>query len=276
MRYDRPPVNLDDMNRLGLKYSDYIVYVDESGDHSLESINPRFPVFVLSFCVFRKDYYANVVTPAVRMLKFATFGHDMVIFHEQEIRKKTGHFQFLSKEPRERFMEDISRIIDNTDFVLIPIVIDKRVLKDSEQPFSNIYHLAMKLGLEHLYRTLQNLGQDDYFTHVVFEARGRKEDVELELEFRRVCDGDNSSRRQFPFKICVADKKTNSEGLQFADMVARPVGLSIIRPEQQNKAVKVLEKKFYRREVDGELVQEPCLYPYKAKGPKVVLEAQRR
>ena len=54
-------------------FSDYIVYVDESGDHSLESIDQEYPVFVLSFCIFRKDVYAGAMTSAVRKLKFATF-----------------------------------------------------------------------------------------------------------------------------------------------------------------------------------------------------------
>jgi hypothetical protein len=38
-----------------VKHSDFIIYVDESGDHSLESIDPDYPVFVLSFCIFRKS-----------------------------------------------------------------------------------------------------------------------------------------------------------------------------------------------------------------------------
>ena len=35
-------------------FSNYIVFVDESGDHSLTSIDPQFPVFSLSFCIVRK------------------------------------------------------------------------------------------------------------------------------------------------------------------------------------------------------------------------------
>ena len=35
------------------EFSDYIVYVDESGDHSLTSIEADFPVFSLSFCVVK-------------------------------------------------------------------------------------------------------------------------------------------------------------------------------------------------------------------------------
>jgi hypothetical protein len=80
------------MDHCNLEHSDYVVYVDESGDHSLISIDEKYPVFVLSFCVFQKHHYSHVITPALRMLKFATFGHDMVVLHEQEIRKKTGFF----------------------------------------------------------------------------------------------------------------------------------------------------------------------------------------
>jgi hypothetical protein len=41
------------------EFSDYVVYVDESGDHGLASIDPEFPVFVLAFCVFEKSHYIN-------------------------------------------------------------------------------------------------------------------------------------------------------------------------------------------------------------------------
>jgi len=36
-------------------FSDYIIYVDESGDHGLERIDPEFPIFVLAFCIIRKS-----------------------------------------------------------------------------------------------------------------------------------------------------------------------------------------------------------------------------
>lgn len=121
------------VNIIDCKHSDYIVYVDESGDHGLEFINPRYPLFVLSFCIFQKEYYAHTVTPAIRMLKFSTFGHDMIVLHEHEIRKKLGAFNRLSKKPREAFLDALSKLIDQTDFVLIPIVIDKLAIKQSQQ-----------------------------------------------------------------------------------------------------------------------------------------------
>lgn len=73
-----------------MKHSDFIVYVDESGDHSLRTIDPQYPVFVLSLCVFLKDEYIHRITPAIRHWKFKTFGHDMVVLHESDIRFKRG------------------------------------------------------------------------------------------------------------------------------------------------------------------------------------------
>ena len=229
-----------------MTHSDYIVYVDESGDHSLESINPEYPVFVLSFCIFRKDNYAKAMTPAVRKLKFSTFGHDMVILHEIDIRKKKGAFSKLGKEAREDFLNALTDIIEVTDFSLVAVVIDKYKLKARYVNPEHPYHLAMGFGLERIFRFLKSMGQFEQKTYLVCEARGAKEDAELELEFRRIRDGRNFFNKPLPFEMIIADKRTNSEGMQLADLTARPIGLSVLRPSQSNRALTVLEKKFCR------------------------------
>jgi len=228
------------------RYSDFVVFVDESGDHSLESIDPEYPVFVLSLCIFRKAEYADQVTPAIRHLKFATFGHDMVVLHESDIRRKKGAFSLLSKEPREAFLNRLTDIIGRADFQLVSVVIDKRKLKARYTQPEHPYHLALEFGLERIYRLLQEAGQDDRLNHVVCEARGAKEDAELKLAFRHIRDGGNHFNKRLPFELIVADKKTNSEGLQLADLTERPIGLSVLRPDQPNRAAELLEDKFYR------------------------------
>lgn len=60
-----------------------------------------------------------------------------------------------------------------------------------------------------------------------------------------MCDGANKLEMPLPFDIVFADKKVNSTGLQLAYLVARPVGLTVARPGQQNRAFEVLKKKFY-------------------------------
>ena len=226
--------------------SDFIVYVDESGDHSMTSIDSEYPVFVLSFCVFRKDRYCQQVAPAVRALKFDLFGHDMVVLHEMEIRRKKGAFSALGKEAREQFMGSLSAVIAAAEFTLIAVVIDKAKHAHRYTRPAHPYHLAFQFGLERLNRFLQSHGNGARTTYVVCEARGAKEDAELELAFRRIRDGANFQRQRLPFELVVANKQTNSEGLQLADLTARPIGLSVLRPQQQNRAFEILDGKFFR------------------------------
>ena len=140
-------------------------------------------------------------------------------------------------------MGDLSRLVEQSPFVVVGIAIDKQRLQQQYADPSNPYHIAMQFGLERIDEFLQRENQHDKVTHFVFESRGRKEDNELELAFRRVCSGQNYGRKQFTFEIVLADKKTNSCGLQLADMIARPIGRKIIRPEQENRAYSVIERK---------------------------------
>ncbi|MBI5191500.1 MAG: DUF3800 domain-containing protein [Nitrospirae bacterium] len=229
-----------------LEHGNYIVFVDESGDHSLTSIDPLYPVFCLSFCIFHKDAYMDVIAPRLRRLKFETFGHDLVVLHEHDIRKKAGAFSMLGKVPREAFMASLTDVMAASDFTLIAVAIDKEKLVSKYAEPAHPYHLAMEFGLERLYRFLNGKGEGRRLTYLVCESRGSKEDRELELEHRRICDGDNYFRQTLPFDIMFVDKKNNSEGLQFADLTARPIGLSVIKPGQPNRAAEVLEGKFYR------------------------------
>ena len=262
------------------RFSDYVVYVDESGDHSLASINPEFPVFVLALCVIHKRHYAEKIIPAVEKLKFNYFGHDSVVLHEHDIRKQKGDFAFLSHLPtRLEFVRQLSSIMDVGNFILIACVVDKARMSKSEGASTNPYHIALDICLESLRGFLAEKNQDHLQTHVVVECRGKKEDRELELEFRRICDGNNPGNRQLPFDVVFADKKTNLAGLQLADLVARPVGLNYIRPAQANQAFGMLKRKFYcdgGREHVGSGYENVGLMiypPQKAKSPDEPTEA---
>lgn len=240
------PVEQAPQEPAGRRFSDFVVYVDESGDHSLASIDKDYPVFVLALCIFHKRHYAEKIVPAVEKLKFNYFGHDSVVLHENEIRKQKGDFAFLAHRPtREAFMAGLTSIMEASNFILIACVVDKTRVNRTAGVATNPYHIALGIGLEALRGFLAEKGQDGVKTHVVVECRGKKEDAELELEFRRICDGDNPGNRVLPFDVVFADKKTNLAGLQLADLVARPVGLNYLRPTQPNQAFEVLKKKFF-------------------------------
>lgn len=230
------------------KFSNFIVYVDESGDHGMLKTDDSYPMFVLAFCVFHKRYYTETVVPALERFKFRHFGHDLVVLHEHEIRKEKGSFNFFAtRHEKNDFLNELTEIIEASNFVLISCAIDKNQLRDKAGVQSHPYNIALGFCLETLYEFLQEKNQQQQLTHVVFECRGKKEDNELELEFRRICDGANKLGIRLPFDIVFADKKVNSTGLQLADLVARPVGMRVLKPQQENRAFSVLKRKFYCR-----------------------------
>lgn len=229
-------------------YSDYIVFVDESGDHSLTSIDNDYPLFVLCFCIVRKSDYATHVVPQLKQIKFEFFGHDCVVLHESDIRRRRGPFSRLSKESREALLSRLTAVIARAPLTVVGVAIDKRALAYRLARHVNPYHMALEHGLESVRSFLRLAAQDRGMTHVVCEARGAREDGELELAFRRVCDGDNQDQVVYPFQLVICDKRSNSEGLQLADLMARPIGLHVLRPYQPNRAFEVLARKFFGSE----------------------------
>lgn len=237
--------------------SDYIIYVDESGDHGLDGIDSDYPVFVLAFCCFNITDYINTAVPMVQGLKFKHFGHDQVILHEHHIRKQKGDFGILrtDREMREEFLKDINQLVDNVPFEIYSMIIDKNKLVEKYSTPHNPYNLAMQFGIEAIYKKLLYYSERGKQVHFIFEKRGNKEDNELELEFRRICSGHGRvGWKVFPLdkmklEIIFADKKSNSAGLQLADLVARPIGLNYLRPEQRNRAYEILKTKISRNKV---------------------------
>lgn len=240
------PLNLMDT------FDDYIIFVDESGDHGLVSIDSNYPIFVLAFCLFEKRTYAEEIAPAILKLKFKHFGHDQVILHERDIRKARGHFSFLqNKGLREPFLRDLNDLVEQSKFLLIASAIKKYKLNRQYTDPDNPYHIAMAFGLERIFLHLKSLGCRTGKSFLIFESRGKKEDNDIELEFRRVCDR-NATEQQLPFEIIIADKKCNSAGLQLADLIARPIGRKILKPDQPNRAFEIIKTKF-RRDSSGKV-----------------------
>ena len=236
-------------------FGDYLVFVDESGDHSLTSINPQHPVFVLAFVIIRKSDYIEHVCPGLQRFKMRYWGHDEVVLHEHEIRKPQGVFSMLvQRSVRECFQEELTGLMQSLPASIVAVIIDKPTFAASQDPSSGVYDYAMKTGIDAVFRFLAEAGQADQLTPIIVECRGRKEDKELELAFRRHCDYGDSRPRSLPLELVMVPKTANSAGLQLADLVARPIGLKHLRPNQPNRAFDIIHAKLYHSpgsEVNG-------------------------
>jgi hypothetical protein len=244
-----------------MSFSDYIIYADESGSPVLTADQHDFPIFVLVFLIIEKTKYCGSLVPALQRLKFEFVGHDQLVLHERDIRRQSGAFAFLqvSQKIRERFMEEISKIVVAADFHLACTIIDKtRLSAKYTQPWSP-YDLALTFTMEKAANFLVTKKQTGREVNVVFEARGAKEDDHLTAEFFRIASGRPKLGRADPFiaklnwKPIFADKRSNSAGLQIADLAARPLGLRYLRPNQKNHSVEVLEPKL--------LLPSPKVFP---------------
>lgn len=228
-------------------FHDHIVFADESGDHGPKS--PEFPVFVLALCLFKKASYANELSSRIKGIKFKYFGHDTVVFHEREIRKATGAFSIL-KDPTTRaaFMAELTDLVVTTEFTVIAAVIKKDKL-EGKWATRNVYHTALEFCLERVGYELKTKNSSPPL-HVVFEARGKTEDRDLELEFRRLA---STNQRCARFEPVFASKHGVHPGLELADLIARPIGRAIIDPARPGPQWKVIAPKL-RRSPNGEFM----------------------
>ena len=242
-------------------FADYMVFVDESGSPGMGNIDPHYPLFVLAFFIVKKSDYTTQIAPALQQFKFQHFGHDEVILHERDIRKDLGDFAFL-KTPalKGAILDELTTLIEAAPFDLVSVVIDKARHKAQYKTPDDPYHLALGFGLERVCGLLAHRGvwrsgaanpgsgaASNPAVHVVVEKRGKNEDDDLELEFRRICAGANYNGEQWNFEVIFADKKSNSAGLQLADLVARPIGMSVLKPGQHNRAFEAVKPKFLQR-----------------------------
>lgn len=239
-----------------------VVYLDETGDHSLELIDKYFPVFGVVLLVCDIDVYIRRIIPTVCRFKFDYFGHEGVVLHSREIRRAQGEFGFLTNPSRRQpFYERINQIM-SLDYRLIGSFIRKQRHKDRYGDWAaHPYELALTFALERLLLLLESEEQSDI--QIVAESRGKREDDELRLSFLQVInDGTDyvSSERfkQIRFHLDFRKKGSNLIGTQIADLAAYPIARYIIDKDKDNPAYEIVRKKFYK---GSGLVQGLKIFP---------------
>lgn len=226
-----------------------VIYLDETGDHSLATIDRDFPVFVLTMFVVDTEEYVARVVPLVNRLKFDYFGHEAIVLHSRDIRKAQNDFRFLQiADTRQPFYDRINDIMSTCDYKVIAVAIrkeehKKRYGKSSEDP----YELALKYAMERLVPVVERAGQRE--VTIVAEARGKNEDDALRLSFLQVTTYGTfylpaSRFNQFTWKLVFVPKAMNVVGHQLADLIGYPIARRVIDPSKTNPAFEIVKGKF--------------------------------
>ncbi len=234
----------------------YKLFLDESGDHNLEVIDPNHPVFALVGCVFEKNYYESTVIKKVNELKIKYFNSTEVILHSRDIRKQeTKQFLVLrKKELREKFYQDLDKLFEEIYFTILASVVDKYKLKEQYGDHSdNPYYLSLGFIMERYAIFLREKGD---FGIMIIESRNKFDDELLYIAYSKIMLQGTGFMRADEFQKRVKDlvfipKKENEIGTQLADLSAYPIATHIL-PNRDKRAFEILKKKI--RAKKGEII----------------------
>jgi len=224
------------------------MFLDESGDHSLDKIDNSYPMFVLTGCIFDLAYYRDVAEPKIRALKIKHFGNDNVILRSYDIRKQKGGFTTLvDKNKRELFYEDLNNCVSSLDFKIIAAAINKQALKSQYAKPQNPYELCLWFILE---RSVMFLGRSNDSLMFRIESRQTHNDEILAKEYEDFRSTDHNLFKKDEIQRKLLDlsfnqKVQNIPGMQIADLSAYPIGKWVLDKNKENKAFEIVKTKFH-------------------------------
>ena len=229
--------------------SKYLLFLDESGDHGLKTIDPNFPIFVLTGLLFSEDSYKDVCKQ-INEFKNKFFKTTAVNLHRRDMRKYERGFEILfDAEVKKRFYTDLNKILSEADYKIITSAINKeKHIATYGKLADDPYEIALTFVLE---RTVFEAdGKTDASNiHVTIEGRGKKEDAQLARRYNGLLyRGSNQVEAArfvniFDEELDVKLKKDNICGLQLADLCAYPIARYVLNNNEPNPAYDVIKDK---------------------------------
>ncbi len=207
-----------------------VMFLDESGDHSLSKIDPQYAVFVLCGVIMQEEHHTDVAVPALAKFKKTLFGRDDLGLHTLEFtRNQTGFEMMKNDDFRVKFFGGLESLLNSLEFKIVACVI-KKVEHLNRYGLSAVdpYMLSLSVLVERFVFECGSAGGS-----IVAEGRGQNLDNALELAFldlkirgTEYIPASKVKKRIHSFTI--RDKKENLAGLQLADIAATPIGRHVV------------------------------------------------
>jgi hypothetical protein len=230
----------------------YYLFIDESGDHGLVTLDASFPVFLLCGLITSEENYIEI-RDTINAIKKEFWQNKEVILHSRDIRKCEKEFQILfDLGIKQQFYAKLNMVIEQSKYRILASAIQKeRYIKTYGKLSNDVYELALSFIIERAIFCLDEIKEQKKL-EIIIEKRGKKEDKKLQEHFQRLVSRGTtyvSSERlqEVSIKITFKDKKENINGLQLADLIAYPIARYVIEPKRANPAFEVLEKKIYTK-----------------------------
>ena len=162
-----------------------ILYIDETGDHSLSKIDKSYPIFVLSGVIINKDYHDGELTTKLNALKQKHFGTEDIVLHSQEMTHPQSannnlYMKFMDTEFRKKFYVDFEKLLLSASLSIVACVILK------SKHFAK-YGLEAKdpylLSFDNLINRLIFDLSDNQKGRIIAESRNSVLDNQLEISY---------------------------------------------------------------------------------------------
>lgn len=223
------------------------LFLDESGDHSLDKIDMQYPIFVLGGALIAASEYKAVETEWSRM-KQALFGTNEIILHTSDMtRNRNGFERMKEKEYRERVYKGLNASMTSLPYQALGCVIQKdKHLSRYGVAALDPYHLSLHIVAERAYFAMGRKGK----LHIVAESREPTLDRMLEVAFLELKIGGTSfipaaEINRLGIELHIRDKKKNIAGLQIADLLVSPMGRYVLG-KRMHADWDVITSKLYR------------------------------
>ena len=103
-----------------------VMFLDESGDHSLLAVDPEYPIFVLGGVILQADYATGELSERVSAFKRELFGRDDLILHTADIVRNRNGFEALEDRMfRLAFFEKLNALMRDLEFTVVACAIKK-------------------------------------------------------------------------------------------------------------------------------------------------------
>ncbi len=231
----------------------YYLFIDESGDHGLTTLNPDFPVFLLCGVIVSENAYENI-RQSFNVIKHTLWANKEVIFHSRDIRKCQKEFSVLfDLEKKKWFYDNLNKVIQENHYAVIASAIQKdNYIKRFGRLSNDVYELALSFIIERAIFYLDDIKDKEKTLEIIIEKRGKKEDKQLEEHFQRLLargTGYVATQRlkDYDLQITFRSKRENINGLQLADLIAYPIARYVIEPNRANPAFDQVETKIYTK-----------------------------
>ena len=207
-----------------------ILFLDESGDHSLSKVDPQHPIFVLCGVLMDDAYHGTTATSALNSFKQSLFGKTDIILHTLDFtRNQSGFEEMKSHDFRVRFFGGLQALIHSLEFKIVACAIKKQEhLNKYGLNAIDPYILSLSVLVE---RFVFECGARE--GTVVAESRDRTLNNALELAFldlkirgTRYLSATKVTKRIHNFAI--RKESANLAGLQLADVVATPIARHVL------------------------------------------------